>query len=232
MFERVYLRAGGSCNIITGVPARDGRESGPRAGPPPRRTWQEARAELKFNGVLKGSCGGRLAGHELLVQEADTCMVTRVVRVRARAVVGDTVMVDGRAAVVVHLLPREPGRPRAARATHDPPCQACERGLQYDALHRRWRCPDCRATYTPTALAAVCLRAERSARQLQRGIPGATALLLRAAQAGGALSRDTLLESVSGAERHAMRWALRDTGDGPLSPERCRQAAQVLFAAR
>ena len=159
-------------------------------------------------------------------------MVTRVVRVRARAVVGDTMMVDGRAAVVVHLLAREPGRPRAARVTHDPPCQACERRLQYDELHRRWMCPDCRATHTPTELAAVCLRVERSARQLQRGIPGATAHLLRAAEAGGALSRDVLLEAVNGAERHAMRWALRDVGDGPLNPQRCRQAAQALFAAR
>jgi len=83
-------------------------------------------------------------------------MVSRVVRVRARAVVGDTVMVDGRAAVVVDLLPREPGRARAARATHDPPCRVCERRLQYDAPHRRWRCPDCRTTYSPAALAAVC----------------------------------------------------------------------------
>ena len=66
-------------------------------------------------------------------------------------------MVDGRAAVVVHLLAREPGRPRAARVTHDPPCRACERRLQYDAMHRRWMCPDCRATHTPTVLAAVCL---------------------------------------------------------------------------
>ena len=108
----------------------------------------------------------------------------------------------------------------------------CERRLQYDALHRHWRCPDCRATYSPTALAAVCQEVERNARQLQRGIPGATALLRRAAEAGGALSRDVLLEAVTGAERHAMRWALRDVGDGPLSPERCHQAAQVLFAAR
>ena len=66
----------------------------------------------------------------------------------------------------------------------------------------------------------------------QRGISGATALLLRAAEAGGGMSRDVLLEAVTGAERHAMRWALRDVGEGPLSPERCRQAAQVLFAAR
>ena len=159
-------------------------------------------------------------------------MVTRVVRVRARAVVGDTVMVDGRAAVVVDLLPREPGRARAARATHDPPCRVCERRLQYDAPHRRWRCPDCRTTYSPAALAAVCREAERNARQLGRGISGAAAVLLRAAEAGGALSRGVLLESVTGAERHAMRWALRDAGEGPLSPQRCRQAAKVLFGAR
>ena len=38
-----------------------------------------------------------------------------------------------------------------------------------------------------------------------------------------------LLKAVTGAERHAMRWALRDAGDGPLNPERCRQAAQALF---
>ena len=32
----------------------------------------------------------------------------------------------------------------AYSAVPDPPCQACERRLQYDALHRRWMCPDCR----------------------------------------------------------------------------------------
>ena len=88
------------------------------------------------------------------------------------------------------------------------------------------------AGYSPAALAAVCQEVERNARQLQRGIPGAAALLLRSAEAGGAESRDALLAAVTGAERHAMRWALRDAGDGPLSPARCRQAAQVLFAAR
>ena len=73
---------------------------------------------------------------------------------------------------------------------------------------------------------------ERTARQLGRGIPGAAAFLLRAAEAGGAESRDALLEAVTGAERHAVRWALRDAGEGPLSPERCRGAAKMLFAAR
>lgn len=35
-----------------------------------------------------------------------------------------------------------PGRPCAARATHDPPSRECERRLQHDALHRHWRCPE------------------------------------------------------------------------------------------
>ena len=143
-------------------------------------------------------------------------MLTRVIRVRARVAVGDTVMAYGRAAVVVHLLPREPGRPRAARATHDPPCRACNRRLEYDDLQRDWQCPDCGTTYSATALAAVCGEVERNARRLWSGTP----------------SRDALLESATGAERHAMRWALRDTGDGPLSPARCRQAVQVLVASR
>ena len=159
-------------------------------------------------------------------------MVTRVVPVHARAVVGDTVMVHGRPAVVVHLLPREPSRPRTARVTHDPPCRACARRLQYEVPRRRWRCPDCNTIYAPVALAAVCREAVRSARQLQRGIPGAIALLQRAADADGAESRDALLAAVTGAERHALRWALRDAGEGPLSPEDCRQAAATLFAVR
>ena len=68
------------------------------------------------------------------------------------------------------------------------------------------------------------------ARQVVRGAPGAAAVLLRAAADGGALSRAALLEGVTGAERRAMVWALRDVGDTPLSPERCRQAARELEA--
>ena len=153
-----------------------------------------------------------------------------VVRVRARAAIGDTVMVDGRSwCTCCHgsaVGPARRGRPMTR------PCRVCERRLQYDAQHRHWRCPDYRATYSPTALAAVCQEVERNARQLQRGIPGATALVPRAAEAGGALGRDVLPESVTGAERHTMRRALRDVGGGPLSPELCRQAAQVLLVVR
>ena len=163
-------------------------------------------------------------------------MLTRVVRIRARTVVGDTLMVDSRPVAVVHLLPRLPGRPRAARATHDPPCAACERALLYDTPLRLWRCPDCRRTYDRSALAALFTKhatsgvRPRTTRSplVRRGAPGAAALLLRAAAAGGALSRAALLEAVTGPERHALRWALRDAGDAPVSPERCRQAAAAL----
>ena len=44
----------------------------------------------------------------------------------------------------------------------------------------------------------------------------------------GALSRAALLAGVTGAERRALAWVLRDVGDAPLSPERCRQAAREL----
>ena len=63
---------------------------------------------------------------------------------------------------------------------------------------------------------------------MRRGADGAAALLLRATAAGGALSRAALLEGVTGPERHALRWALRDAGDAPVSPERCRQAVADL----
>ena len=67
-------------------------------------------------------------------------------------------------------------------------------------------------------------------RQVVRGAPGAAAVLLRAAAAGGALSRAALLAGVTGAERRALAWVVRDVGDAPLSPERCRQAARELEA--
>ena len=67
-------------------------------------------------------------------------------------------------------------------------------------------------------------------RQVVRGAPGAAAVLLRAAAAGGALSHAALLAGVTGAARRALAWVLRDVGDVPLSPERCRQAARELEA--
>ena len=65
------------------------------------------------------------------------------------------------------------------------------------------------------------------------GANSTIALLRSAADAGGAESRDAMLETATGAERHALRWALRGAGEGPLSArKRCRQAAATLFAAR
>ena len=55
-------------------------------------------------------------------------------------------------------------------------------------------------------------------------------ILNRAAAEGGALSRAVLFEATTGPERRALRWALRDDGDRPLTPERCREAARDLSA--
>ena len=169
-------------------------------------------------------------------------MLTRVVPVPVRAGVGDTVMVDGRPLAVVHLLPRLPGRGRAARATAAPPCGTCESALRWDAVRRGWCCPDCNARYPAEALADLLrehlvdgIRAGKArrnrgtrAQQVARGAPGAAVVLLRAAAAGGAPGRRDLFARVDGPERRALRWALRDAGDAPLSAERCREAAREL----
>ena len=171
-------------------------------------------------------------------------MQTRVVPVPARAGVGVTVMVDGRPLAVAHLLPRQPGRGRAARATAAPSCGTCESALRWDALRRCWWCPDCHARYPAAALADLLrehlvdavragkARRNRAARaqQVARGAPGAAAVLLRAAADGGAPGRHDLFSRVDGPERRALRWALRDAGDAPLSAERCREAARELEA--
>jgi len=139
--------------------------------------------------------------------------------------------------VVLFILPRLAGRPLSARVTHEPPCRLCEAPLSWDDTG--WRCPECADTPTAEDLEDWCrehgragVRAgrerSRRARQVARGAPGAAVLLLRTAAAGGALSRAALIEGVSGAERRALQWALRDAGDLPLSPERCRAAAVEL----
>ena len=71
---------------------------------------------------------------------------------------------------------------------------------------------------------------ERRARQVRRGAPGAAAVLQHAAAAGGATCRAALIDRyrLDGAEKRALRWALRDDGDRPLNAERCRQAAAHL----
>ena len=47
-------------------------------------------------------------------------------------------------------------------------------------------------------------------------------------RAAGAPSRAYLLDSVTGPERRALAWVLRDAGDRLLSAERCRDLAAEL----
>ena len=170
-------------------------------------------------------------------------MTIRVAPVAAGAVVGATVLVDGRGHLVLALLSRLRGRPAAARVTADPPCRQCAAALGWEPAGKRWACAECGTAAAAEELAAwvresgaAGLRAGAAARrgagsrahQVERGIPGAAAVLLRAVAAGGATSREDLLASVGGAERQALSWALREVGEGRLTAARCRQAVRAL----
>ena len=75
---------------------------------------------------------------------------TRVVSVPEGAAAGDTVTVDGRAHLVLHLLPRIRGRSLAARVTRNPPCRLCEAALLWASSG--WWCSSCRDTPTSAEL--------------------------------------------------------------------------------
>ena len=158
-------------------------------------------------------------------------MTSHVVSVLPQARPGDTVLVDGRPMIVLDLLPLIHGRPPAARMTSDLPCGTCEDPLHYDALRWRWRCSECQTTYDRAALVDLVrehvrdgvragnTRRDRGTRvrQVVRGAPGAAAVLLRAVDAGGALSRAVLLNGAPGAERRALAWAPTPTRHRPAS---------------
>ena len=158
---------------------------------------------------------------------------SRVVSVTPAPETGETVLLDGLPHVVLHRLPKLPGRRPAVRVTAGLPCGICAAPLAYDEARHGWRCPSCRTGYDRAALAALArehvadgVRGEwtrRSrgtrTRQVARGALGAGALLLSAGRDGGAPSP---------AERRALRWVLRDDGERPLSAERCREAADEL----
>ena len=78
-------------------------------------------------------------------------MTTRVVAVTAAAVPGLSVTVDGRAHLVLYLLPRRHG-PQQARVTPEPSCGICEAPLVWRA--GGWSCIGCRDTPSTEALAA------------------------------------------------------------------------------
>ena len=80
---------------------------------------------------------------------------------------GDSVLIEGRPYVVLDRLPRQPGRPPAARVTPDLPCRFCKDPL-LPLLYKeepslkpgqpegiRWWCPPCRRTYYPWDLARM-----------------------------------------------------------------------------
>lgn len=173
-------------------------------------------------------------------------MTSRVVALDKRPARGSTILIEGRAHVVIALLPPTPGRRPAARVTHNPPCGVCESRLRFDAPRRRWWCPECRQGYGRDAMRELLAEvvadgvragrnrraADRDRRLVASGAPGAAAVLLRAARsAGGPGSRSDVVAELVGAERKAARWALRDAGAGPLSPAVLVRAAKDLQAA-
>ena len=83
-------------------------------------------------------------------------MTSRVVSVadlpQAAQAAGATVRVDGRYFVVLHILPRLPGRRPAARISDDVPCGTCDAPLCFDRRAARWRCPKCDTAYDRQAI--------------------------------------------------------------------------------
>jgi predicted RNA-binding Zn-ribbon protein involved in translation (DUF1610 family) len=157
-------------------------------------------------------------------------VTTHLASVSPDVAAGQTLLVDGQTVLV--LLPRFRGRPSAALVTPSPPCRRCDASLHPLTLELSWRCPQCGDAPPTDVLAKWARRLGTAAdgRRGRRGAAGAVAVLLRAAQDGGAPSLTYLLATVTGPERRVLRLVLRDVGDRPLSAERCRAAAAELQA--
>ena len=78
-----------------------------------------------------------------------------VVFIRPAPELGDTLLVDGRPAVVVSLLPGRWRHEATARCAYDLPCSRCGAPLGYSVLIQRWWCNGCRAAYGRDALAEL-----------------------------------------------------------------------------
>ena len=68
---------------------------------------------------------------------------------------GDTLLVDGRPAVVVSLLPGRHRHEVTARYAYDLPCGRCGTPLSYSAVHQSWWCRGCRVFYGHETLAEL-----------------------------------------------------------------------------
>ena len=68
---------------------------------------------------------------------------------------GDTLLVDGRPAVVVALLPGRHRHQVTARCAYDLPCGQCGTPLSYNGGHQWWQCSGCRVFYGHAALARL-----------------------------------------------------------------------------
>ena len=74
------------------------------------------------------------------------------VLIRPAPELGDTLLVNGRPAVVVELLPDRRRREATARYAHDLPCSRCGAALGYCATLKWWRCSGCYRIYGRRAL--------------------------------------------------------------------------------
>ena len=86
-------------------------------------------------------------------------MPVGVVFIRPVPELGDTLLVDGRPAVVVSLLPCRRRYEATARYAYDLPCSRCGAPLGCSVLIQRWWCNGCRVTYGRDALAEAGARA-------------------------------------------------------------------------
>ena len=68
---------------------------------------------------------------------------------------GDTLLVAGRPAVVVALLPGRHRHQATARCAYDLPCDRCGVPLSYSGAHQLWRCDGCDVAYGRAALAKL-----------------------------------------------------------------------------
>ena len=82
-------------------------------------------------------------------------MTIGAVLMRPTPELGDTLLVAGRSAVVVSLLPGRRRHEVTARCAYDLPCGRCGTPLSYSGVLQSWRCDGCRVFYGHGSLAKL-----------------------------------------------------------------------------